>query len=86
MGVFNSDAEENSFIRNLHLLSFSKEVADTLNLICGMCEKPFFTNLSGVEVCNDCHDHIQELIEEFKNDCWLFVTKTKKTSPKKKLL
>ena len=41
MGVFNSDAEENSFIRNLHLLSFSKEVADTLNLICGMCEKPF---------------------------------------------
>jgi len=43
MGVFNSDAEENSFIRNLHLLSFSKEVADTLNLICGMCEKPFFT-------------------------------------------
>ena len=69
MGVFNSDAEENSFIRNLHLLSFSKEVADTLNLICGMCEKPFFTNLSGVEVCNDCHDHIQELIEEFKHDC-----------------
>ena len=48
MGVFNSDAEENSFIRNLHLLSFSKEVSDTLNLICGMCEKPFFTNLSGV--------------------------------------
>ena len=56
-------------MRNLHLLSFSKEVADTLNLICGMCEKPFFTNLSGVDVCESCHDHIQELIEEFKNDC-----------------
>ena len=85
MGVFNSDAEENSFIRNLHLLSFSKEVADTLNLICGMCEKPFFTNLSGVEVCDDCHDHIQELIEEFTNDCLLFVTKSKKLSSTKLL-
>ena len=68
MGVFNSDAEENSFIRNLHLLSFSKEVADILNLICGMCEEPFFTCFSSNDVCSDCRDHIQELIEEFKDD------------------
>ena len=69
MGVFNSDAEESSFIRNLHLLSFSKEIEDIVNLICGMCEKSFCTHLSGVDVCADCHDHIKELIEEFKNDC-----------------
>ena len=69
MGIFNNDAEENSFISNLHLLSFGKEIAETFNLVCGMCEKPFFTNESRVDFCSECHDHIQELIEEFKNDC-----------------
>jgi hypothetical protein len=69
VGAFNNDAEENSFIRNLHLLSFSKEIAETFNLVCGMCEKSFFTSTSGINVCSECHDHIQELIEEFKNDC-----------------
>ena len=42
MGAFNNDAEENSVIRNLHLLSFSKEISETLNIVCEMCEKPFF--------------------------------------------
>ena len=69
MGIFNNDAEENSFISNLHLLSFGKEIAETFNLVCGMCEKPFFTNESGIDFCSECHDHIQELIDEFKNDC-----------------
>lgn len=68
MGAFNNDAEENSFIRNLHLLSFSKEISETLNIVCEMCEKPFFISRLGVDVCSDCHDHIQELIEEFKDD------------------
>jgi hypothetical protein len=66
--AFNNEDEENSFIRNLHLLSFGKEIAETFNLVCGLCEKPFFTSTSVIDVCNECHDHIQELIEEFKND------------------
>jgi hypothetical protein len=52
----------------LHLLSFSKEISETLNIVCEMCEKPFFISGLGVDVCSDCHDHIQELIEEFKDD------------------
>ena len=50
MGAFNNEDEENSFIRNLHLLSFGKEIAETFNLVCGLCEKPFFTSTSGIEV------------------------------------
>ena len=69
MGIFNNDEEENSFIRNLHSIAFSKELEETFNLICEMCEKPFFTGNYGVEVCKSCREHIEELIEEFKNDC-----------------
>ena len=69
MGVFDKNSEENSFIRNLHLLSFGKEIEETFNLVCGMCEKPFFTSEQGVDLCSECHEHIQELIDEFKNDC-----------------
>ena len=68
MNEFNNASEEDSFLRNLRMLSFNKQIEDTFNLICGMCEKSFFTNFSGNEVCNDCRNNIEELIEEFKND------------------
>ena len=47
MDVFKNPSEENSFIHHLHLLSFSKEIENTFNLICEMCEKSFFTNIVG---------------------------------------
>ena len=68
MDGFSNISEEDNFLRNLHIVSFNKQIEDTFNLICLMCEEPFFTNFSGNDVCNDCRDHIKELIEEFKND------------------
>ena len=69
MDVFKNPSEENSFLHHLHLLSFNKEIENTFNLICEMCKKSFFTNIVGTGVCKECRDHIQELIEEFNNDC-----------------
>ena len=68
MNEFNNASEEDSFLRNLRMLSFNKQIEETFNLICGMCEKPFFTCFSSNDVCSDCRDHILELIEEFKDD------------------
>ena len=68
MDGFSNIFEEDNFLRNLHIVSFNKQIEYTFNLICGMCEEAFFTNFSGNDVCNDCRDHIKELIEEFKND------------------
>ena len=45
MDVFKNPSEENSFLHHLHLLSFNKEIENTFNLICEMCEKSFFTNI-----------------------------------------
>lgn len=68
MNEFNNASEEDSFLRNLRMLSFNKQIEDTFNLICKMCEEPFFTCFTGNDVCSDCRNHIEELIEEFKND------------------
>ena len=41
MNEFNNASEEDSFLRNLRMLSFNKQIEETFNLICGMCEEPF---------------------------------------------
>ena len=60
MNEFNNASEEDSFLRNLRMLSFNKQIEDTFNLICGMCEKPFFTCFSSNDVCSDCNPNTED--------------------------
>ena len=64
----NGSEEHIAFLQNLQVLAFKEQLKETFNRECHMCNKPFFTSFHLDQLCDDCHEEVQELIQEFKHD------------------
>ena len=64
----NGSEEHIAFLQNLQVLAFKEQLKETFNRECHMCNKPFFTSFHLDQLCDDCHEEVLELIQEFKYD------------------
>ena len=64
----NGSEEHIAFLQNLQVVAFKQQLKETFNRECHMCNKAFFTSVHLDQLCNDCHEEVQELIQEFKHD------------------
>ena len=64
----NGSEEHIAFLQNLQVVAFKQQLKETFNRECHMCNKAFFTSFHLDQLCDDCHEEVQELIQEFKHD------------------
>ena len=64
----NGSEEHIAFLQNLQVLDFKEQLKETFNRECQMCNKAFFTSFHLDQLCDDCHEEVDELIQEFKHD------------------
>ena len=64
----NGSEEHIAFLENLQVVAFKAQLEETFNRECHMCNKAFFTSFHLDQLCDDCHEEVDELIQEFKHD------------------
>ena len=64
----NGSEEHIAFLQNLQVLAFKEQLKETFNRECHMCNNLFFTSFHLDQLCDDCHEEVDELIQEFKHD------------------
>ena len=64
----NGSEEHIDFLQNLQVVAIKQQLKETFNRECHMCNKAFFTSFHLDQLCNNCHEEVQELIQEFKHD------------------
>ena len=64
----NGSEEHIAFLQILQVVAFKQQLKETFNRECHMCNKAFFTSFHLDQLCNNCHEEVDELIQEFKHD------------------
>ena len=64
----NGSDEHIAFLENLQVVAFKEQLEEAFNKQCHMCNKCFLTCFYLDELCSECHDDVEQLIEEFNHE------------------